>query len=64
MVQDEVRRQKIVSYCASQVARFPDEEIDEEIMIVLLEVLALACSGSKTLTKYLTDEGTLGKIAV
>ena len=33
-------------------------------MIVLLEVLALACSGSKTLTKYLTDEGTLGKIAV
>ena len=33
-------------------------------MIVLLEVIALACSGSKTLTKYLTDDGALSKIAV
>ena len=44
--------------------RFPDEEIDEDIMIVLLEVFAKACSGSKTLTKYLTDAGSLSKIAV
>ena len=33
-------------------------------MIVLLEVVAKACSGSKTLTKFLTEEGTLNKIAV
>lgn len=33
-------------------------------MIVLLEVIAMASSGSKTMTKYLTEEGVLTKIAV
>lgn len=64
LVVDEIKRLKLVSFCASQVERFPDEVVDEEVLICLLEVLALASAKSKTLTKYLTDEGTINKIAV
>ena len=54
----------MVSYCSNLLARFPDEEVDEEIMIAILEFLALAASGSKTITKFLAEGETLKKIAV
>ena len=54
----------MLSYCASLVTRFPDEEVDEEVMISLLDLISLAITGSRTMTKYISDEGALKKIAV
>jgi len=63
-VQDEVKRLQTVTYCASQISRFPDNEVDEEVMATLLELTAFAITGSKSLSKFVTDGGALNKIAV
>jgi len=54
----------MVSYSASLIARFPDEEVDEEVMIALLDVIANSITRSRTLTKFISEEGALNKIAV
>jgi hypothetical protein len=59
-----MKRHQMLSYCASLVTRFPDEEVDEEVMISLLDLISLAITGSRTMTKYISDEGALKKIAV
>ncbi len=59
-----MKRHQILSYCAGLLARFPDEDVDEEIMISLLDLIASAITGSKTMTKYISDEGALKKIGV
>ena len=64
MVQDELKRLKMVDYCADQIGMFPDDEVDEEVMIACLEIVASASRGSKSLTKFIAESGTLDKIAV
>ena len=64
IVQDEIKRNKSVVFCAEQIARFPDEEVDEEVMITCLSVIALSVPGSKSLTKQIVEGGTLDKIAI
>ena len=64
MVLDEVKRLQVVSYCATQLERFPDDEIDEQVLIMMLEVFALASAGSKTVTKFISDGGALNKIVL
>lgn len=64
IVQDEIKRHKTIGFCANQIGRFPDEEVDEEVMISCLSVVAMATPGSKTLMKFVVEGGTLDKIAV
>lgn len=63
-IQDEVKRLSMIGFCSEQISRFPDNEVDEEVMIGLLELVATSASGSKTLTKQVAEGGALNKIAV
>ena len=63
-IQDEIKRLQLITFCTEQINRFPDNEVDEEVMVQLLELVGLAASGSKSLTKYIAEGGALNKIAV
>ena len=63
-IQDEIKRLQLITFCTEQINRFPDNEVDEEVMVQLLELVGQAASGSKSLTKYIAEGGALNKIAV
>ena len=63
-VQDEVKRLKIVNYCSEQIGKFPEDEVDEDVMIACLEIVASASHGSKSLIKFVAESGTLDKMTV
>ena len=64
MICDEIKKLQVVSFCTSLLARFPDEEADEEVTIAILELISLAAEGSKTITKFIAEGPALNKIAV
>ena len=63
-IQDEIKRLQLIAFCTEQISRFPDNEVDEEVMVHLLELVGTATTGSKTLTKNVAEGGALNKIAV
>jgi hypothetical protein len=43
LLQKELKSSDLLSFCLNQIKRFPEDEIDEEVMISCVDLISKAC---------------------
>ena len=59
-----MRRNDLIGFCLEQINNYPDESIDEEVMLVCTEFIQSASSGNNKNLNYIMQKDGLQKVVL
>ena len=64
LLQKEIKSSDILSFCLNQVNRFPEDEIDEEVMISCVDLISKSCANCSDNAFFVLRKDGLRKLAI
>ena len=63
-LQSEIRVNDLIKSCLESIKNYPDETVDEEVMVACTEFIQLSVSNNKKNTDYVMQNEGIQKIAL